>query len=301
MRAPRGAFATALAIAAVTYAVAGREEPLRPLNAEERLEAERRIINVRLDPRGGAKPGECDSLSVGDVSIVFGRIPGKVVAVERVPRPERHWLLVDVSESAEDRRQAALHSALQYVENVMNPGEDVAALVAVDEDPILIDGPTSDTHELAAKIEGVTAGGWSALRDGLDTVLRQVQGDRHEHVILYWTDGEDQASTTRADDLLATLARVPNATVFPICLLPNGARFPAPPLTGATFTEVARRSAGEVFVSSDPRWLERVRGWLQRRFTVSYIAPLGEAADLPYSVTVPGKRCQLTVLPDPFG
>jgi hypothetical protein len=304
VRAPSGAVATAFAIAVVTCATIASDQPIRPLDApEQQALVERRIVNVRLDPRAGAVPGECDALSASDVSIVFGefRLVANVVAVERVPRPERHWLLVDVSESAEDRRQAALKSALQYVQNVMSPGEDVAALVAVDEDPILIDGPTSDLHELQAKIDGVAAGGWSALRDGLDTVLRQVQGDRHEHVILYWTDGEDQASTMRPDDLLQTLSRTPNATVFPICLLPNGSRFPPPPLTGATFTEVARRSGGEVFVSSDPRWLERVRGWLGRRFTVSYIAPAGEPADSRPSITVPGKRCTLTMLPDPFG
>jgi hypothetical protein len=168
----------------------------------------------------------------------------------------------------------------------------------------LIAGPTTDPRELADKISDVGPGGWSALRDGLDTVLRQIQGDRHEHVVLYWTDGEDQASALRAEDLLATLGRAKNATVFPISLLPRGARFPPPPLVGAVFTDVARASGGEVFVSSDPSWLDRVRGWLGRRFTVSLEVPtgrsVGRSARKRLELTTPGKRCKVTYLPDPF-
>ncbi|HEX4825112.1 MAG TPA: vWA domain-containing protein [Candidatus Polarisedimenticolaceae bacterium] len=302
MRAPRWALATALVIAACTCAIAGSDEPLRPLNApEERIEAERQIVILRLDPRGGAKLGECDSLEAADLSIAIGaaRVPAKVVAVERVPRPEKHWLLVDSSESAEDRRQAAMNSALQYVQSVMIPGEDTAALVTVDEDPILIDGPTTDTKELVSKLHDVASGSWSALRDGLDAVLRQIQGDRHEHVVLFWTDGEDQTSSTREADLLATLARTPNATVFPICLLPKGSKYPPPPMAGAIFTGVARRSGGEVFSASDPRWLDRVRGWLGRRFTVTYMPPPGNTGQEAV-ITVPWKRCDVTQLADPF-
>jgi hypothetical protein len=301
------AWATALAIAGITcVAAASSGQPLHlPKDVEERAVAERRFVTVRLDPRAGARPGECDTLEAADLQVVLGneRRAAKVVAVEHVPRPERHWLMVDISESAEGRREAALTSALQYVRNVMIPGEDVAALVAVDEDPILVDGPTTDPHRLERKIAEVSAGGWSSLRDGLDTVLRQVQGDRQEHVVLFWTDGEDVSSTIRHDDLLATLGRTANATVFPICLLPSGARFPPPPLTGATFTEVARRSGGEVFISTDPRWLERVRGWLGRRFTVTYFAGSADEAVKPLQrgeITAPWKRCEVTILRDPF-
>jgi hypothetical protein len=304
----RAVFAAALAISAhgASHAApADRPDVVRPSNAvQDRVLAEREIVIVRLDPKGGARPGECDDLKRSDLDARLDKQPVEVVAVERVPRPERHWLLLDISESAEGRREEAMRSALQYVQQVMSPGEDVVALVTVDEDPILVAGPTTDPRELADKIDDVQAGGWSALRDGLDTVLRQIQGDRHEHVVLYWTDGEDQASALRAEDLLATLARAPNATVFPISLLPRGAKFPPPPLVGAVFTEVARASGGEVFVSSDPSWLDRVRGWLGRRFTVSLDVPTGRdagrASKRRLALTTPGKRCKVSYLPDPF-
>jgi len=279
--------------------------PLRPrASLSERELVERGLVSVRLDPKWGASAGECDDLAASDLSISVGRAPATVNAVERVPRPLRHWLLLDNSESAEDRRAEAKRSAAQYAREVMVPGLDVASVLTVDEDPILIAAPSGDPSDLARRIESVPPGGWSALRDGLDQVLRQIEGDRHEHLILFWTDGEDQSSVVKAEELLATLGRAPNATVFPIALLPAGAKFPPPPLTGATFTEVARRSGGEVFVSSDPRWLDRVRGWIGRRFTVAFTPPAEPPDGTPgkrgLEIALRQKRCKVTLLPDPF-
>ena len=279
--------------------------PLRPRDAlNERELVERGLVLVRLDPKWGAAPAECDELTVSDLVVSVGRRRATVNAVERVPRPLRHWLLVDSSESAEDRRAEAKRSAAQYVREVMAPELDVASVLTVDEDPILIAGPSGDPADLARRIEAVPPGGWSALRDGLDQILRQIGGDRHEHLILFWTDGEDQSSLVKAEELLATLARTPNATVFPIALLPSGTKFPPPPLTGATFTDVARRSGGEVFVSSDPRWLDRVRGWIGRRFTIAFTPPTdvpeGKSVRRGLEISVRNRRCQVTVLPDPF-
>ena len=106
-------------------------------------------------------------------------------------------------------------------------------------------------------IEGVPPGGWSALRTGSARSLRQVQGDRHEHLILFWTDGKrpaqpDESGRAHRD------ADAPNTTVFPDRAATRRDEISPPPLTGATFTEIARRSGRSSF-PSDPRWLDRVR------------------------------------------
>ena len=113
------------------------------------------MVLVRLDPKRGALPGECDDLSASDLALFVGRRPATVIAVERVPRPLRHWLLLDVSESAEGRRAEAKRSAAEYLREVMTPNVDVAAVVAVDEDSILVAGPSRDPAELAPAVEGV--------------------------------------------------------------------------------------------------------------------------------------------------
>jgi len=306
-RTGRAAIACTLALSApaLPASAAGGRSPIRSGSAlDEREIVERGLAIVRLDPKSGALPGECDDLAASDITVSIDRRPARVSSVERVPRPVRHWLLVDISESAEGRREEAKRSAAQYVREVMTPGRDVASVLSVDEDPVLVAGPSGDPGELARRIDGMPPGGWSALRDSLDQVLRQIEGDRHEHLILFWTDGEDQTSLVKPAELVATLARAPNATVFPIALLPSGAKFPPPPLTGATFTELARRSGGEVFISSDPRWLDRVRGWIGRRFTIAFAPPTepedGATRRRGLAITLRQKRCQVTLLPDPF-
>jgi hypothetical protein len=287
---------------ATNTAGAPKPEAIRPDNPfEDQTTSERGLAIIRLDPKAGARPGECDELAAADLSILVGKRAAKVVSVERVPRPERHWLMLDISESAEDRRLEAMRSAAQYVANVMITGEDRAALIIVDQDAVLGARPSTDMVQVQKEIDAVQSGGWSALRDSLDVVLRQIQGDRHEHVVLFWTDGDDQSSMNSNEDLMKAIARTPNATIFPICLLPSGATFPRAHEAGAVFYDVARASAGETFVSTDPRWLERVRGWLERRFTVAFVPPEGiDAGRKPPLITVPGKACEVTILRDPF-
>lgn len=285
------------AVAAVVLALAVAPPP-KHVGFEETQSVERGLVLVRLDPKLGAQPGECDELAAGDLAVTVGGIGVPVVAVERVPRPDRHWLLLDTSGSAEGRRAEAMRSAREYIRRVMTPKLDAAAVLTVDDDTILVSGPGTDPLALDDSVAGIGAGLGSALRDGLATVLRQVEGDRHEHLILYWTDGQDTQSVTGNDELFALLARTPNATVFPLALMPT--RYPrsGEEAIGSFLFEVAKRSGGEVFASTDPRWLDRVRGWIARRFTVAFTPPEGAAGKT--AIAAPGRKCEITILPDPF-
>ena len=280
--------------------VAGAADRPAPRPAfEEHAEVTRGIAIVRIDPKRGAPPGECDDLSPADLTVTVGGTLAVVTSVERMPRPDRHWLLIDTSESATERRNEAKRSARDYVRSVMSSGEDRAALLTVDEDTLLQAGPTSDLQSVSDRIDTIVPGDYSALRDGLADVLRQVQGDRHEHLILYWTDGLDTMSLTTESELMEILAAAPNATVFPIALIPEPKPGESGRMVGSFLFDVAKRSGAEVFSSSDARWLERARGWIARRFAVAY-APAEEKATGPVALALRGKRCQLTVLPDPF-
>ena len=277
----------------------GSDEPIRdPRAPGDQTLVQRGLVTLRLDPRRDAAPGECDDLRANELVVSVGGVQVPVTALERVPRPERHWLLLDISESAEGRRTEAKRSAAEYARRVMTPGIDAAALLTIDEDALLVSAPETDPEAIAKRIEAIPAGGSSALRDGLELVLRQVEGDRHEQLILYWTDGQDNTSLGRVEDLYQTLARAPNATIFPIALMPTKSLTPGEAPLGAFLFDIAKRSGGEVFGSGDERWLDQVRGWIARRFAVAFNPPENVTGSL--ALRVPGKRCQITVLPDPF-
>jgi len=254
---------------------------------------------VRLDPKLGALPDACDELSARDLVVTVDGVAAKVTSVERVPRPERHWLVLDVSESTEGGRKDAMRSAREYLQKVMTPGLDFAAVLTTDDDTVLVSGPSSDPAALDASVAGIPPGTGSALRDGLATVLRQAAGDRHEHLVLFWTDGQDTESLTTDDELLTELGRAGNATVFPLVHLPSMGEHVRGGRIGSLVFDVAELSGGEVFAYDDPRWLDRVRGWIARRFTVAYVPPEG-AGHGKLKVSVRGRRCAATILPDPF-
>jgi hypothetical protein len=298
----RIAAASAVAAVVVTDAApyARDTSTLHPADAfQDHALVERGLLLVRLDPKRGAPPGACDALSARDLIVTIGGVAANVTSVERVSRPERHWLLIDISESAEGRRSEAKRSAQQYVREVMAPRVDAATLVTIDDDVVLAAGPSGDPATLVAKIGEIPAGGTSALRDGLETVLRQVEGDRHEQLILYWTDGQDTESIDTLDELLVTLSRTPHATIFPIVLRPTRGSDALRPPAGTFLFEVARRSGGQVLGSSDPRWLDRVRAWIARRFAVSVAYSEGTHKGR-VAVAPRDKNCVATLLRDPF-
>src|SRR5262245_10358071 len=106
-----------VAAMAVLVAADSPVSPPRPM--EEREVVERGLALVRLDPKWGARRDECDELSPSDLRVTIDGLPARVQSVERVPRPLRHWLLIDVSESAEENRKEAKRSAEQYLREVM--------------------------------------------------------------------------------------------------------------------------------------------------------------------------------------
>jgi hypothetical protein len=108
---------------------AGRDEPIRdPRAPGDQAIVERGLLTLRLDPKRDATPGECDDLVASDLLVTIGGAKMPVTSVERVPRPDRHWLLLDISESAEGRRAEAKRSAAEYARKVMTPGIDAAAV-----------------------------------------------------------------------------------------------------------------------------------------------------------------------------
>jgi hypothetical protein len=301
-RAWRIAVASAVAAIAVTEPHLPASDTLpepRPSAFEDQALVERGVVLVRLDPKRGAARGACETLSAQDLMVTLGGVVGSVTSVERVPPPERHWLLLDVSGSVEGSRNEAKRSALQYIREVMAPRGDAGTLVTIDDDVVLAAGPSADSETLTARIDEIPAGGLSALRDGLDLVLRQVSGDRHENLILYWTDGQDTTSIATLEELLATIDRTPHATVFPIVLLPTAVSGKPWSPTGSFLHDVARRSGGEVVGSWDPRWLDRVRGWLGRRFVVTVAYPDG-TPEGTLAIALRQSKCVATPLRDPF-
>ena len=263
----------------------------------EHVSVARSIVTVRADPAAWAGPDACSDLRPAEIRLRTGAGTIAAAHVERVSEPAVHWLLVDMSDSTAEGHEGSRQAALRYVEQILRPGLDRAALVTVDEDTLLRQAPTSDPAELRRTLESVPAGNQSLLRDALAEVLLDATGRDEQHVIVYWTDGLDTTGSFHTvEDLRRTLARNRNVTVFPIAIVRPGVNALPAQSANQFLQGVAEASHGTVYFGHDRRWVEGIRGWLHRRSTVTFSpdepVPIDDS-----TISTTRRGCTLTVVP----
>lgn len=278
-------------------AQAGASEP-RPLPARpgghQDVEIVRMFVSIRVDPKRAAGDESCRSLRPEDLDVVVDGAPARVTDLEPLLPPTRHWLVFDTSQSAEPRRSLAKRSAREYLRAVAADASAELAVATIDEDLRLIVGPTRDVATIEAAIDGIRDGGQSFLRDGLDELLRVVASDRREHVILFWTDGDDASSLASPDDLRDTLASTPNVTIFPIVFRSREGTT-RPVLPGAFLYDLARDSGGEVVSIAETRLADRIGEGLARRWVVVFDPP-PVVRDGKIAIETPERRCRVQAI-----
>lgn len=290
--------AAALVAAAAAIAPPGSpaaERPMRPaVPYEESVEVVRRMVAVRLEPRRLASPGDCDALGPGDLVAQVGGLPARVADVERMPRPDVVWLLLDTSGSVEVVRDTVKRDAGRVLRELAEPEGASVALVTIDEDTRLVVAPTDDYDRVEAAIAAVPPGGQSFLRDGLAEVLGQIAGDRREHLVIFWTDGADGLSVGPPAEVEEALGRAPNARIVPIVFPALDGAAGARLLNGLFFG-LARRSGGDVFQTGGD-WLEKLRASIARRWLVTIVPPAAAPPGAPVRLETPERRCEARVL-----
>lgn len=274
----------------------GVVRPERPV--VETVEVHRAIVTVRLDARGSAPEGACASLAPRDLAATFGGKPAAVIAVDRVPRPRMYWLILDTSGSTGDlgQRRLAKQEAARYAREVLVPGRDVAMVLTIDEDLRRVAGPDDDPEALVRAIEGIPPGAQSLITDALDEVLAQIAGDRREHVVLFWTDGRDGLSLRAMPALRRRLESASNARIFPVVVQGDagtGSRTPPQLLF-----ELAEATGGKVTLAADRRWLQVLRGAVQRRWRVAVEVPADSREDAVPKLRSANPDCEAAIVPD---
>lgn len=270
--------------------------PERPV--VESVVVRRAIVTVRLDARGSAPAGACETLAPWDLAGTIDGKPAEVVSVDRVPRPRVYWLILDTSGSTGDhgQRKQAKEEAARYAREVLVAGRDVAMVLTIDEDLRRIAGPTDDPEAIARAIEAIPPGAQSLITDALDEVLAQIAGDRREHVVVFWTDGKDGLSLRAMPALRRRLEAASNARVFPVVLQGEaGSRSRTPP---QLLFELAEATGGRVSLSADRRWLQVLRGAVQRRWRVAVELPAGAPEGSVPKLRSKNPDCDAAVVPE---
>jgi Ca-activated chloride channel homolog len=121
--------------------------------------------------------------------------------------PLRLAILIDTSNSIRDRFKFQQEAATDFVNTVIRPAEDRAAVVSFDAAPELVVDLTGDIEKLTAAIRSLRAGGGTALYDAIffacrDKLMQDQPKFKYRRAMVILSDGDDNQSRYTRDQAL---------------------------------------------------------------------------------------------------
>jgi VWFA-related protein len=214
--------------------------------------------------------------------------PRDIQFFENEDTPVTVGLVVDCSGSMQTRRDGVIAAGLAFARSshpadelfTLNFNEDVWPGLPADQ-PF-----TSDRDELKRALDRSITRGQTALFDAVAAGLRHLgRGTRTRKVLVVVSDGGDNASRTRFDDVLDMALRH-DVVIYTIGIYDPGDRDARPGL----LRQLADATGGEAFFPkpNDPVTpvLERIARDIRSSYTVGYVPPAGDSARRRRSIRV---------------
>ncbi len=152
-------------------------------------------------------------LNEKDFVVREGKTPQKILSFTAESNlPLRLAVLVDSSNSIRDRLKFIQESGIEFLNSVLRPGEDRAAVVSFDTAPELQAEMTDDIEHLTRVIRNLRAGGGTSMYDAIYFASRDRIGQdqpRHKfrRALVVLSDGEDNQSRYTRDEALEMAQR----------------------------------------------------------------------------------------------
>src|SRR5215467_2438117 len=131
-----------------------------------------------------------------------------------VKQPFSVVIVIDTSNSAEDRLKAMQESAIEFVKQ-LGP-EDRAMLITFDNEIHELADFTSDHEELEAAIKTAEAGFGKLLYEAVNRALEKLKEVEGRRAIILFTDGVDLDSIEASADSTAKLAEQAGAAIYTV-------------------------------------------------------------------------------------
>jgi Ca-activated chloride channel family protein len=231
---------------------------------------------VRLDVTVVRPDGRfVTDLKETDFELLEDGKPQAVASFLRQELPVSLVLLMDASISVTDRMPLAREASKEFVSR-LRPDDEVR-LVSFNDRVNVLQELTSDREVLKTAIDGISAGGATALYNALYTTFRNLpapfaNGKLRRRVIVLVSDGEDTASLVWEEQVLE-LVRRREATVHVIALR---AESDASNRSARLLRLLAAESGGEVHHPASIRDLDevytRIGDELRSQYTVGYVS-----------------------------
>ena len=203
--------------------------------------------------------------------------PQPIQFFENEDTPATVGLLIDSSGSMQPRRDSVIAAGMAFADS-SNPADELFTLNFNESVwPGLLPGHpfTSDRDELRRALDRSTARGETALFDAIAIGLRHLDaGHRTRKVLVVVSDGGDNASHTRFDEVLDAALRK-DVVIYAIGIYDPGNRDAKPGL----LRQLADATGGEAFFPHTNAevipFLERIARDIRSGYTVGYVPAAG--------------------------
>lgn len=142
--------------------------------------------------------------------------------------PLQVGLLIDASNSVRDRFKFEQESAIEFLNQTIHPGKDVAFVIGFDVTPEVTQDFTGSSEALAHGVHELRPGGGTALYDALyfacrDKLLKAPKNTPIRRAIILLSDGEDNQSHVTREEAIEMAQRA-EAVVYTISTNVSGTK-----------------------------------------------------------------------------
>jgi VWFA-related protein len=225
-----------------------------------------------LDKKGFPVRG----LQRGDFTVYEDKVQQDISLFTQEDVPLSVGLVLDASGSMTDKLDR-LHTAAMTFVRESNP-EDETAIVSFSNEASLEQDFTTSTHKLRIALSGIIPNGDTALYDAVFLAAKHLndQGSRDKKALLVVSDGEDNKSTYKFNQVLAAVQES-KIILYSIGLLSSdiGAGFSYPSDSGKkALRKLAEATGGASFfpknVSQVEEICKRIARDLRNQYTIGY-------------------------------
>ncbi len=188
--------------------------------------------------------------------------------------PLQVGLLIDASNSVRDRFKFEQESAIEFLNQTVHPGKDLAFVVGFDVTPEVTQDFTDNTERLAHGVHDLRPGGGTAMYDALyfacrDKLLKAPKSTPVRRAIILLSDGDDNQSHVTREEAIEMAQRA-EAIVYTISTNVSGTK-------GAgdkTLERIADATGGRAFFPFQLREVAdafaQIQDELRSQYSVSY-------------------------------
>lgn len=192
-----------------------------PLGAREPIRVRVNLVNVLFTVTDKKSRLVLD-LTKDDFRVLENHQPQAVRFFSReTDLPLRIGVLIDTSNSIRDRLHFEQEAAIDFLQETLRPGKDLAFVVAFDVEPQLLQDYTDDVEKMAQATRNLQAGGGTALYDAVFFACKQKllifppPEPYLRRVMIVISDGLDNQSQHSREEAIAMAQRA-EVTIFAI-------------------------------------------------------------------------------------